>query len=215
VLHNEPKCNDTRYDSTAKPIYNDLATRSSLCLYTHKFLPHHLHRRLPLYLPLFLAIGVLLHLHSFACNKLTSITQLRKPITDDDNILRRIAYPKQRQEFWKFLISQKSGIERIVSHHLHVTTSQIGDVNTWISGSFNVCIPVCIDPPSDVRVLIRIPLSYKVGDANNPGNVDEKLRCEAASYMWIQENSPKIPIPKLFGCGFTDDQTVRCKLLVC
>jgi hypothetical protein len=140
---------------------------------------------------------------------------IEEALTDDDNFLVRIAYPKQRQVFWNFLISQKSEIERIVSHHLHVTTSQIGDVNTWISGSFNVCIPVCINPPSETRVLIRIPLPYKVGEANNAGNVDEKLRCESASYMWIQDNSPTTPIPKLFGCGFTDGQTVRCASLIC
>lgn len=120
----------------------------------------------------------------------------------------RIAYPEKKLSFWRFLLSQKSEIERIVSHHLHVTTCQIGEVNTWISGSFNLCIPVCIDELSETRVLIRIPLPYKVGEANNAGNVDEKPRCEAASYMWIQENSPEIPIPKLFGCGFTDGQTV-------
>lgn len=134
--------------------------------------------------------------------------EIEGAVADDDNILVRITYPEKKLAFWRFLLSQKSEIERIVSHHLHLTTCQIGEVNTWISGSFNLCIPVCIDELSETRVLIRIPLPYKVGEANNAGNVDEKLRCEAASYMWIQENSPEIPIPKLFGCGFTDGQTV-------
>lgn len=129
-------------------------------------------------------------------------------VDDDDNILVRITYPEQKLAFWTFLHSRKSEIERIVSHHLHVKTCQMGEVNTWISGSFNICIPVCIDQVSGTRVLIRIPLPYKIGEANNAGNVDEKLRCEAASYMWIQDNSPEIPIPKLFGFGFPDGQTV-------
>ncbi|KFZ24267.1 hypothetical protein V502_01259 [Pseudogymnoascus sp. VKM F-4520 (FW-2644)] len=141
----------------------------------------------------------------------TPVTKLHcaieNAVADDDNVLVRITYPEQKLAFWSFLLSRKSEIERIVSHHLHVKTCQMGEVNTWISGSFNICIPVCIDQISGARVLIRIPLPYKIGEANNAGNVDEKLRCEAASYMWIQEDSPEIPIPKLFGCGFTDGQT--------
>jgi hypothetical protein len=131
-------------------------------------------------------------------------------VTDDDNILVRIAYPEEKLVFWTFLHSQKSEIERVVAHHLHldVTACQMEYVNTWISGSFNVCIPVCIDKLPGTRVLVRIPLPYKIGEASHAGNVDEKLRCEAALYMWIQENSPEIPIPKLFGCGFVDGQTV-------
>ena len=142
----------------------------------------------------------------------TPVTKLHRAIedavADDDNVLVRITYPEHKLAFWTFLHSQKSEIERIVSHHLHVKTCQMGEVNTWISGSFNICIPVCIDELSCTRVIIRIPLPYKIGEASNAGNVNEKLRCEAASYMWIQENSPEIPIPKLFGCGFPDGQTV-------
>ncbi|KAG7120734.1 hypothetical protein HYQ45_014778 [Verticillium longisporum] len=34
--------------------------------------------------------------------------------------------------------------------------------------------------------------------------MDEKLRCEVATYIWIQEHCPDIPIPKLHAFGFTD-----------
>jgi hypothetical protein len=79
----------------------------------------------------------------------------------------------------------------------------------YLAVMYNVCIPVYISPPSDARVLVRIPLPYKVREAKYPGNVDEKLRCEVASYIWIQENCPDVPIPRLFGCGFPDGHTVR------
>ncbi|OJJ69560.1 hypothetical protein ASPBRDRAFT_198212 [Aspergillus brasiliensis CBS 101740] len=57
-------------------------------------------------------------------------------------------------------------------------------------GSYNVCIPVWVNPPSVNRVLIRIPLPYKIGEATNPGNVDEKLRCEAATYIGFVKIAP-------------------------
>ncbi|OAL25414.1 hypothetical protein AYO20_10448 [Fonsecaea nubica] len=75
-------------------------------------------------------------------------------------------------------------------------------------GFRNVCIPVYFSPASKKDdVYVRIPLPYKVGERNSPGNVEEKLRCEVASYIWIQQNCPDIPIPALYGFGFPDGQT--------
>jgi hypothetical protein len=133
---------------------------------------------------------------------------LDRALSNDDNILARIENSRQREIFWNFLHNRKAEIEAIVSFHLRLKTCQVGDVETWISSSYNVCILVYISPPSDARVLIRIPLPYKVGEAEYPGNVDEKLRCKVASYMWIQENCPDIQIPRLFGCGFPNGHTV-------
>lgn len=109
---------------------------------------------------------------------------LDQALTDDDNILARIGCPRQRDEFFSYLSARKREIEDLVSFHLRVKKCRLSDVQTWLSGSYNVCIPVYISPPSSVRsVLVRIPLPYKVGEANSPGNVDEKLRCEVASYL--------------------------------
>ncbi|KAJ9240097.1 hypothetical protein DTO166G5_1962 [Paecilomyces variotii] len=133
---------------------------------------------------------------------------LDRALNDDDNILAQIGYPRQRQEFFSYLSARKAEIEAIVSFHLGAKKCRVSDVQTWLSGSYNVCIPVYISPPSKVRsVLVRIPLPYKVGEAKFPGNVDEKLRCEVASYLWIQENCPDVSIPYLFGFGFPNGQT--------
>jgi hypothetical protein len=134
---------------------------------------------------------------------------LNTALSEDDNMLAQIRYPRQRQEFLNHLSACKAEIEAIVSFHLRLKECRTGEISSWISGSYNVCIPVYISPPSDECVLVRIPLPYKIGEANFPGNVDEKLRCEVASYMWIQENCPNIKIPFLFGFGFPDGQAVR------
>lgn len=54
------------------------------------------------------------------------------------------------------------------------------------------------------KVFVRLPLPYKVGEAPYPGNAEEKLRCEAATYIWIQNNCPDVPIPHLRGFGFSN-----------
>ncbi|KAJ5328088.1 hypothetical protein N7452_008478 [Penicillium brevicompactum] len=87
---------------------------------------------------------------------------------------------------------------------------RIAGVNEWIHGSFNVCIPLYIskrDQQPEKQAIIRFPLPYKVGEARNPGNVNEKLRCEAATFIWIHENCPEIPIPNLWGLGLVGGQS--------
>ena len=139
---------------------------------------------------------------------------LRSAIEDDDNILQELSYPDQRIEFFTYLYTRRQKIEAIVSYHLgfgKAELCQIGDIDEWIAGSFNVCIPVYIDERAHhhaKRVLIRFPLPYKVGELRNPGNAEEKLRCEVAAFIWIQENCSAIPIPRLWGFGFPGGQSV-------
>ncbi|KAL2068508.1 hypothetical protein VTL71DRAFT_14845 [Oculimacula yallundae] len=126
----------------------------------------------------------------------------------DDNILHQIGYPQQKREFFNHLWAHKSEIEAIVCFHLGVKECRVRDIETWLSGSYNVCIGISINPPSKVRSLfVRIPLPYKLGEENSPGNVEEKLRCEVASYIWLQERCPDVIIPCLFGFGFPNGQT--------
>lgn len=56
--------------------------------------------------------------------------------------------------------------------------------------------------------MIRFPLPYKIGEEYNPGNSDEKLRCGAATYVFIQENCPDIRVPKLLGFAFSGNDCV-------
>ncbi|KAL1971002.1 hypothetical protein VTN77DRAFT_2836 [Rasamsonia byssochlamydoides] len=139
-----------------------------------------------------------------------SIT-LEDALEDDDNILARLDYPKKQASFWSHLSARKTEIEAVVWFHLGVEHCRVSEEDSWLFGSYNVCIPVYINRSSacDARtVLVRIPLPFKVGEAEHPGNVDEKLRCEVATYIWMQENCPDVPIPSLFGFGFPDGQTV-------
>ncbi|GKZ42598.1 hypothetical protein AbraIFM66951_002289 [Aspergillus brasiliensis] len=132
---------------------------------------------------------------------------LEDALADDDNVLHRLDYPQKHKDFWSYLVSIKADIEATVAFHLSATYCRVDDEANWMFGSYNVCIPVWVNPPSVNRVLVRIPLPYKIGEATNPGNVDEKLRCEVATYIWIRQNCPSVPIPLLHGFAFPDGQT--------
>lgn len=78
-------------------------------------------------------------------------------------------------------------------------------------GYYNVCVPVEVDEAGipGKQVIVRIPLPYKLGEAERPGNAEEKLRCEAATFIWIKEQCPEVPIPYLWGFGFPNGQCVH------
>lgn len=106
------------------------------------------------------------------------------------------------------LLSHKSNIEAAVSFHLRAKHCQVADESNWLFSSYNVCVPVYVNPPSKERVLVQIPLPFEIGEATHPGNADEKLQCEVATYIWIRENCLIIPVPSLYGFAFPDGLTV-------
>jgi hypothetical protein len=141
-------------------------------------------------------------------------TTLEAALEQEENMLLNLAYPGQQLAFFVWLYSHRGDVEDTVSYHLGLTRSEkcrLGDVKEWIHGSFNVCIPVYVDDWNKHpgrRVLIRFSLPYKIGESTCPGNADEELRCEAATFIWIRDHCPDIPIPRLWGFGFVGGQSV-------
>lgn len=139
-------------------------------------------------------------------------TSLAEALEEEENMLFRLAYPSQRTEFYVWILQHRKDFEAIVSHHLSLASNEIcqfAEVKDWRPGSFNVCIPISIDnwrKHPGRRVLLRIPLPYKVGESACPGNADEKLRTEAATFIWI--GCPDIPIPYLWGFGLPGGRSV-------
>lgn len=128
----------------------------------------------------------------------------------EDDILQELRYPQQRFEFCLSLLRSEDYLLDLVAFHLNVDRQKctLASVQDWCHGSFNFIVPVNVNSGGRNRVIIRIPLPYKVGESRYPGNIDEKLRCEAATYIHIQEHCPDVPIPKLWGFGFTDGSHV-------
>lgn len=138
---------------------------------------------------------------------------LQEALEEDDDIVQNLSYPAKRAIFWLYLDRHRAQIAEVVSRHLNIPQAglRLGELGDWIHGSFNVCIPVHITRPRPHlprQAIIRIPLPYRAGEEHYPGNVDEKLRCEAATYIWLQRNCPAVPIPRLLGFGFPGTQSV-------
>ncbi|CAG8426436.1 unnamed protein product [Penicillium salamii] len=136
-------------------------------------------------------------------------TTLESALEEEDDVLLELGLTEQHIDFFVSLYSNFDDIENIASYHLGLgpsDTYRVGGVNEWVHGSFNVCIRKKYQNPNK-QALIRFPLPYKVGEARNPGNVDEKLRCEAATFIWIHEKCPEVPMPQLWGFGLVGGQS--------
>ncbi|KPM43361.1 hypothetical protein AK830_g3204 [Neonectria ditissima] len=122
---------------------------------------------------------------------------LEEALAADDDVILELSYSKQQEELFEYLRDSRTDIENAVSRHLGLSTSercQLSERDEWMRGNFNLCIPVYLENWSrrtGKRVVIRFPLPYKLGEADFPGNVEEKLRCEAATFIWIQEHCPE------------------------
>ncbi|KAI1933645.1 hypothetical protein LOZ65_000281 [Ophidiomyces ophidiicola] len=135
----------------------------------------------------------------------------------EEDMRLELQYVEQTGQFFKDLYAQRQTIQEVVASHcgLSPTKVHVPEMSTpaglvWQPGSFNVSIPLEIDntetslPP---KLGLRVCLPYKVGEEFSPNNVDEKVRSEAATYIWINNNCPDIPIPILRGfslpCGIS------------
>lgn len=133
---------------------------------------------------------------------------------EEVNIIHQLGYWSRRNEFFGFIRTRRNLIEKKVAHHLRVPPDRChaADVDDWMHGSFNLCVPV--EVKGFGHVIIRFPLPYRVGDGFFPGNRDEKVRCEAATYAWMQQHCPAIPIPRLHGFALRSGQGVRPPIML-
>ncbi|KAI4150040.1 MAG: hypothetical protein LQ341_001187 [Variospora aurantia] len=135
-------------------------------------------------------------------------TTLEEALLEEHNMLHKLKYWQKREDLLRYLEDHTNDIEATVSHLLALDKTKrcrVEPVDLWRHGSFNMCIPIHVTDrrgQQRERFIIRFPLPYKIGEETFPGNADEKLRCEAATYIWISQNCPDVPIPRLLGFSF-------------
>lgn len=161
-----------------------------------------------------------------------------KLIGYEDAIRSEADIPHERQQFmesmafWFSVSRHRPALERLVARHLGVNAARVkmSHLNMWRQGAFNVAIPMLVfdtkaaadaaytpspqgDMPPTVpdslrRVMLRLPMPPRCAEAVYPGSILEKMRCETATYVWMQKNCPQVRIPHLFGLGFPDGKHV-------
>jgi len=147
-------------------------------------------------------------------SKWDTLTEEQALDNDWDQVPTLTAFAKT-QQFCDRLERQRPQLLRIVSRHLGIATSdfELLEREHWVWGSFNICLPIDIKQTYwstlPRQAILRFALPFRCGEDYSPGNVEEKIRCEAATYIWLQRHCPSIPIPRLLGMGLPGKETVR------
>lgn len=135
----------------------------------------------------------------------------------ETDLLLHFQHQRASEDFQQFLWSQREILAALVRKALNLRPEDSCDVcsrQSWIQGGFNVCVMVAVQSSGSLTTYImRCPLPHKAAGSQYPGTIDEKLSCEVASYVWIQEHCHDIRIPKLYAFGFTDGQQVGFEAL--
>ncbi|KAK2763188.1 hypothetical protein FQN54_009824 [Arachnomyces sp. PD_36] len=133
---------------------------------------------------------------------------------EEEDMRAELQYAKKKAEFYNAFADRQKEIQELVAFHCGLTNPDLVQVPemfgknnelVWVHGSFNMCIPVRLNAGLSLpaKLGLRVPLPYKLGEETFPGNAEEKVRSEAATYIWVNENCPDVPIPKLRGFGVT------------
>ena len=128
---------------------------------------------------------------------------------EDDNMLVKLQWEPWRQAFFDELECQIPSIRRLVTHHVPLSRSQQCEVShrsEWQHGDFNVCVPINIANWRKQRLMLRCPFPFMLGGSDG---LDEKIRCDAATYIWTSQSSPRVPLPRLWGFGLPNGLSVR------
>lgn len=132
----------------------------------------------------------------------------------DKNYIKAAESAQENQELCRRLWTElRPAMGGLVRHHLNLqdddAACDIAATENWIIGGFNVCIPITVQLPARrYQLILRHALPSKLR-CRDSDLVNEKASCEVASYVWMQEKCPDIPIPRLYGFGFSDHRHVR------
>lgn len=134
-------------------------------------------------------------------------------LDEDWDVLPALTELRHIEDFRTALDASRTQIEALCAQLLGLQSSDISlaDHPEWITGGFNICLPIAIHatrPGVPCNVILRFALPVNTGEPFQPGAVDEKIRCEAATYAWLQRTCPQIPTPRLLAVGFPNGQSL-------
>ncbi|KAF2211225.1 hypothetical protein CERZMDRAFT_85420 [Cercospora zeae-maydis SCOH1-5] len=133
--------------------------------------------------------------------------------TEERDVLRQLRRCEEKSQMFTRLWAHRSQIQAAVAGHLGLRSSSqcvVQSPAVWNRGHFNICVHVQVtDNCGDLsRKIFRCPMPHKVGQPTSDA-IDEKIRSEAASYAWVEQECPDIPVPHLIGFGLSNGEKAK------
>lgn len=141
---------------------------------------------------------------------------------NDRNMVHEAGYVAATKTLLADLWAARSTVEALAKHHLGLAARDDGccctvaSPDAWIRGAFDLAVPVEVRSPGDLaprKLVLRcaVPPPHGMAESrHHPGSssVDERMGCEVATHVWMQEKCPDIRIPHLYGFGFLGGRQV-------
>ncbi|PNY23580.1 Aminoglycoside phosphotransferase [Tolypocladium capitatum] len=124
----------------------------------------------------------------------------------DFNVIKQAEHAAAARGFCQLLQQHEEDMIAITRHHLRLGPLDACQVQSqWMSGGFNVCVPIQVTGSFNGKLLMTCPLPHVHAEPHCPGStVDESMRSEVGAYAWMRDNCPHIRIPRLYGFGFSN-----------
>ncbi|KPM39865.1 hypothetical protein AK830_g6701 [Neonectria ditissima] len=134
---------------------------------------------------------------------------LQSACEEEGNFLLRVEHQRAAENWTRQLWDQRGSIVDLITEQLSLSKDDACKVllpQYWPEGKFNVCVLVEVtrQDTTTEKFVFRCPMRHMHAEDQYPGTIDEKMSCEAASYVWMQENCAEIRIPHLYAFGFAD-----------
>ncbi|KAH6874937.1 hypothetical protein B0T10DRAFT_200595 [Thelonectria olida] len=135
-------------------------------------------------------------------------------VDGDEDFIHSQNHEDEKNQFRNFIWDHRDLIQQFIFLHLNLKSGKgytcfIPPPREWEEGRFNLSFPVEIcdmETKTSRTLMYRVSIPDALGENDHPGSVEEKVRIEAASHIWVRENTPSVPVPHLYGFGFADDR---------
>ncbi|QDS73257.1 hypothetical protein FKW77_004296 [Venturia effusa] len=136
----------------------------------------------------------------------SNVVSYEDAIASESDTIREEKERRKTAQFISELEASRCEIELETAHHLCLPSQRclVSKREHWKLGRFNVGVRVDMPGHSTPSVLMRYPLPNKLSDGQL---VEEKMRCEIATYAYMQDNCPDVPIANLIGFGLPSGKT--------
>lgn len=143
---------------------------------------------------------------------------IESAIDEEKNVINWFEHSQATEKLYNDVWERRRSIEALVRHHLGLrgySTCVVQPRDSWLRGTFNLCVLVEVHTRrTREKIIFRCPMPHKLAETKYPGSVDEKLRCEVATSIWVGEHCPEIRPPHLFGFGLPGHRHVRIVLVI-
>lgn len=132
----------------------------------------------------------------------------------EDNVIIEHHRAAETHDIYCHLWVDRHNAEALAVHHLGLergTISRIAPQEDWKVGDHHISFTIVVydtDLGQDRKVHFKCYIPSAYGEDFFKNSVEEKIRIDVGSQVWMSQKCPDIPIPIMFGYGLPNGRQV-------